>query len=173
MPVTARCIYGSRLGHRMKLSPGIVSFFGRQSYVIFSTIDEEGRPHSVAKGIIDIDEEGTVYLLDLYRGRTYANLLGSANASVTAIDEHEFAGFTLKGRASVIELEALDTDVRERWRRLLRSRITGRIIKNIQAEIRGATPHEAHLPEPEYVIAFEVGEVVDLAHGRRQGSPDV
>ena len=62
----------------------VVAFLKRQSFIIFSTVDEKGRPHSVAKGIVEIDKNGVVFLLDLYRARTYANLLRNANASVTA-----------------------------------------------------------------------------------------
>lgn len=148
----------------MRLSEEVVSFFRKQSYVIFCTVDGDGRPHSVAKGVVDIDEKGAVILLDLYRGNTRRNLLENANASITAIDEREFIGYTLKGRAVIIELDGLTDAVREKWRGLLRTRIAGRIIKNVQNEILGTTHHEAHLPEPEYVIAFECSEVVDLAH---------
>lgn len=157
----------------MKLPEQVTSFFKKQSYVIFSTIDAEGRPHSVAKGIVDIDEDGTIILLDLYRGNTHGNLLANASASVTAIDERAFAGYTLKGSAVIVELDGLADSVREKWRRLLRGRIAGRIIKNVQNEIRGTTHHEAHLPEPEYVIAFNSNVVIDLSRRREHAGRDV
>ena len=148
----------------MRLPEEVVSFFRKQSYVIFSTVDGNGRPHSVAKGVVDIEEKGAVILLDLYRGLTRANLIENANASITAIDEREFAGYTLKGRAVIIELDGLTDAVREKWRMLLKTRISRRIIRNVRSEIAGTTHHEAHLPEPEYVIAFKCSEVVDLSH---------
>lgn len=157
----------------MKLSAQVASFFRKQNYVIFSTVDGTGRPHSVAKGLVDIDEEGTIILLDLYRGNTFRNLLENTNASMTAIDERNYTGFTLKGRASIVELVDLTDSVREKWRRLLRGRIAGRIIKNVQNEIRGTKHHEVHLPEPEYVIAFSPEEVIDLARSGKQAGRDV
>ncbi len=148
----------------MKLPSEVVRFLRKQSYVIFSTVDEKGRPHSVAKGIVEIDKKGTISLLDLYRARTYANLKRNANASVTAIDEDVFIGYTLKGKARIVDQEGLDSAIKEKWRKLLRSRITKRIVNNVRSEMGGKPPHEAHMPNPEYIIVFECEEVVDLSH---------
>ncbi len=148
----------------MKIADEIISFLRRQSYIIFSTVDEEGRPHTVAKGIVDIGEDGVIYLLDLYMGKTYDNLRRNENASVTAIDEHAFIGYTLKGTASILEQDGLEEAVKEKWRKLLRSRITKRIIDNVRSEIGGNPPHEARMPGPKYVIIFQVEEVVNLSH---------
>ncbi|MFA4842614.1 MAG: hypothetical protein WC658_02110 [Candidatus Omnitrophota bacterium] len=43
-----------------------------------------------------------VYLFDLYHGQTYNNLKKNSGASITAVDEHRFKGYCLKGRAKLM-----------------------------------------------------------------------
>lgn len=153
-----------------KLTRDIVEFFHNQPFVIISTIDEDGSPHNSCKGIIDIDENGRVYLLDLYRGRTYANLLKNHYISVTAVDEHRFRGYSLKGKAGLMKEGDLTPQVIKAWEDRIAGRITQRVIKNIQ----GGKGHPRHpevlLPKPEYMIMMEVDEIVDLTpHHLKEG----
>jgi len=85
-----------------KLSDAIIQFFRSQGCVIVSTIGKDGFPHSSCKGIIKINPNGRVYLLDLYRARTYENLKQNSRISITAIDEHKFIGYCLKGKAEML-----------------------------------------------------------------------
>jgi putative heme iron utilization protein len=55
------------------LTDEIVRFFQKQHFVIISTVDSNGIPHNSCKGIVKINKGGRIYLLDLYRWRTYAN----------------------------------------------------------------------------------------------------
>jgi len=152
-----------------RLSEEITKFFQEQGFAIVSTIDKNGSPHSSCKGIVKINQRGLIYLLDLYRERTYDNLRRDPHMSITAVDEHRFSGYCLKGKAKIIAGEKLKSQVIKAWEEKLTSRITRRLIKNIKGE-RGHLDHpEALLPKPEYVIVMEVGEIVDLtAHHIRQ-----
>ncbi|MBN1871010.1 MAG: pyridoxamine 5'-phosphate oxidase family protein [Candidatus Omnitrophica bacterium] len=141
----------------------IVNFFKRQRYTIVSTVDRKSNiPHNSCKGIVKIDKRGIIYLMDLYRWRTYANLSKNPNISVTAVDEHGFKGWCLKGKAKIMPRDKLGKDVIRAWEAKISSRITHRLVKNIKAE-RGHQRHpEAQLPRPEYMIVMTVEEIVNL-----------
>ena len=50
-----------------RLTEDIIQLFQNQGYVIVSTIDRDGLPHSACKGIVKINRSGRIYLLDLYK----------------------------------------------------------------------------------------------------------
>ncbi|MFA5410783.1 MAG: pyridoxamine 5'-phosphate oxidase family protein [Candidatus Omnitrophota bacterium] len=146
-----------------KPSEEIVRFLQNQGFVVVSTIDKKGYPHNSCKGILEIDKEGRVYLLDLYRGNTYANLKRDPRISITAVDEHKFKGYCLKGKAEIVAGENLDSEMIKAWETRLTARITQRLLKNLREE-KGHPRHpEALLPKPEYMIVMKVDEVINLA----------
>jgi general stress protein 26 len=145
-----------------RLDDDIVHFFQNQGFVIVSTIDRDGSPHNSCKGIIKIKPQGLIYLLDLYRARTYENLRQNPHLSITAVDEHKFIGYCLKGKAKIIERRSIQPEIMKAWETRLTTRITRRIIKNIQGEKGHSRQAEALLPKPEYLIMMEVNEIVDL-----------
>ncbi len=153
-----------------KLSDEIVQFFCSQGFAVVATIDRNGFPHISCKGIVEINRNGHIYLLDLYRAETYENLKSNSNISITAIDEHKFVGYCLKGRAEIVPQEKLKSHVIKAWENKITSRLTRRLLKNIREE-KGHTRHpEILLPRPEYMIAVEIDEIVDLTpHHLRQG----
>ena len=145
-----------------KVSIDIMRFFQEQSYVVVSTIDRDGSLHNSCKGLVKINSRGLVYLLDLYKGKTYENLKNNTHISITAVDEHKFVGYCLKGKAKEIRLEKVRSEIINEWEKKIASRITHRLLKNIQGE-RGHSDHpEASLPNPEYLIVMSVKKVVDL-----------
>jgi uncharacterized pyridoxamine 5'-phosphate oxidase family protein len=152
-----------------RLPDEIVHFFREQGFVIVSTVDERGMPHNSCKGIINISPAGKIYLLDVYLKGTYNNLKRNHNISITAVDEHKFKGYCLKGKAELIGREALSPQIQKAWEARLANRITQRLIKNIRDE-KGHPQHpEARLPQPEYMIVMDVGEVVDLTPHHLKG----
>lgn len=145
-----------------RLNSDIMHFFHNQGCVIVSTISRDGSPHSSCKGIIRIDPEGRVYLLDLYLGRTHANLRGNPNMSITAVDEHKFRGYCLIGKARITQVREFQSHLIKSWEDRIASRITQRVLKNIAGQ-KGHPRHpESLLPQPQYVILMEVKEIVDL-----------
>ncbi|PIR65703.1 MAG: hypothetical protein COW11_05650 [Candidatus Omnitrophica bacterium CG12_big_fil_rev_8_21_14_0_65_43_15] len=146
----------------MKLNEDVIDFFNKQNFVIVSTIDKNAAPHSSCKGIVKIDPKGIIYLLDLYKGKTRENLANNNKTSLTAVDEHKFKGYCLKGTASEIAAADIDADVADEWKKKITQRITHRLIKNIHGE-KGHPYHpEAQMPRPEYIIRMDVEEVIDL-----------
>ncbi len=144
------------------LTDEIVRFFQKQHFTIVSTIDENKMPHNSCKGIVKIDRSGEIYLLDLYKWRTYANLRQNSHISLTAVDEHKFEGWCLKGKAKIVPGKRLKPDIIKAWEERLATRITHRLLKNIR-EKKGHKRHpEAQLPKPEYMIVMEVEKIVDL-----------
>jgi len=147
----------------MKRLPNeIVQFFQNQGYVIVSTLDRNGIPHNSCKGIVEIKQDGRVYLLDLYKSATFNNLKRNPRISITAVDEHKFRGYCLKGRAKIIPVEKLKPEILRSWEDKISSRITRRLLKNIREE-KGHPRHpEALMPKPKYMVVLTVKEVVDL-----------
>jgi len=145
-----------------RLSDDITQFFHNQGCVIVTTVDKAGFPHSACKGIVKINRSGLVYILDLYKAKTYENLKGNSRISITAIDEHKFMGYCLKGKAEIIPEEELKSPIIKAWETRITGRLTRRLLKNIREE-KGHPRHpEILLPKPEYMIAMDVEEVVDL-----------
>ena len=146
-----------------RLGDDVIQFFHNQGCVIVSTIDKNGFPHSACKGIVQINRNGRVYLLDLYHARTYQDLKQNPHISITAIEEHKFKGYCLKGKAEIIPEGKLESRVIKAWEARITSRLTHRLLKNIREEEKGHPRHpEILLPKPEYMIAMEVEEIVDL-----------
>ena len=145
------------------LTDDVVQFLHRQGFVIVSTIGENGIPHASCKGIVKIDKnKNEVYLLDLYKARTYKNLKQNRNVNLTVADEHKFRGYCLKGKAGVIKEDKIKSHIIKVWEEKITTRVTSRILKNIRGE-KGHPRHpEILLPKPQYLIVINVKEVIDL-----------
>lgn len=145
-----------------RLNDGILQFFRNQGCVIVSTVDKSGLPHSACKGIVKINKNGRVYLLDLYHAQTRDNLKRNARISITAVDEHKFIGYCLKGKAEMTPRKSISPSVIRAWEARIAGRLTQRLLKNIHEE-KGHPRHpEVLLPEPQYMIVMEVKKIVDL-----------
>jgi len=146
-----------------QLPQPVIDFLENQGYVIVATLDHNGIPHASCKGIVEIKPDGHVYLLDLYSDRTLDNLKRNPRISITAVDEHRFMGFCLKGRAKAVNVDKLSPRVGLAWEEKINTRITRRILKNMREE--KGHPHypEALLPKPEYMLVMKVTEIVDLS----------
>jgi general stress protein 26 len=145
-----------------RLSDQVIHFLQAQGYVIVSTIDSAGFPHTACKGLVKVDRKGKVYLLDVYHGKTFANLRRSGYVSISAVDEHRFSGYCLKGKAKALESDKMPKELIKAWEERITSRLTQRLLKNIREE-KGHLRHpEALLPEPKYIIEMDIEEVVDL-----------
>ncbi len=148
-------------GSMKELSPEVIKFLHKQSFVIFTTVDRQGYPHSACKGIVALQRD-KVAVLDLYKGQTSVNLQHNDLVSITAIDEHTFTGYCLKGKARVIAGGTMSSETVKAWEERVTSRITQRVLKNIQTEKNQAHHPEALLPEPKYIVEVAVQQVIDL-----------
>ncbi|RJP29586.1 MAG: pyridoxamine 5'-phosphate oxidase family protein [Candidatus Omnitrophota bacterium] len=145
-----------------KITDSIKNFFENQNFVIISTIDKNGTLHNSCKGIIEIREHSKVYLLDLYKARTMVNLKNNPNIAITAVDEHKFKGYSIKGQARIINMQDCQPHVVKAWEAKLASRISQRVIKNMLSKKEHPLHPEALLPKPEYVIEVVIHDVIDL-----------
>lgn len=105
---------------------------------------------------------GRVYLLDVYSRKTRDNLKHNPRISITAIDEHKFKGYCLKGKASILEHAKFSPQVLKVWDEKITGRITRRLLRNISGEKGHAKHPEAQLPRPAYMIVMVVEGIVDL-----------
>ena len=114
------------------LTPYIVNFFKRQSFVIVSTLDDKGSIHCSAKGMAGVDESGKLYLIDVYKGRTLKNLRLNPLISATAVEEQLFTGYTLKGRAEIIEKNKIASHFVKSWEESILQRMSNRVLEDIK-----------------------------------------
>ncbi|MCK4912425.1 MAG: pyridoxamine 5'-phosphate oxidase family protein [Candidatus Omnitrophica bacterium] len=145
-----------------KITDDIIYFFCKQGFVIVSTLDSEGSIHCSAKGIAGIEAEGKVYLLDLYRGKTLSNLKLNPTISITAVDEDEFRGFTLKGVAKIVEREEIKEHIITRWEDKIIQRVSKRVIGHIKKDKKSSHHPEVIFPQPQYLIEMDLKAIVDL-----------
>jgi len=145
-----------------KLSAGIQKFFSDQGFVIVSTVDKGGTIHCAAKGIVGIEAE-RIFLVDLYLAHTYANILVNPAVSVTAVDGHKFQGYTLKGKARVVEREKIAGHLMQAWEDRVIQRISQRMVRNIQEKRSGSHHPESKFPQPKYLLEIDVESIIDLA----------
>jgi general stress protein 26 len=147
------------------LDPGILALLARQSYVIVSSLDEGGSIHNACKGIVRAEPQGLIYLSDVYLHRTFGNLRRDPRISITFVEEHAFHGYCLKGKARIIGRDEAAQDIVTEWEIRLNSRISQRMVRNLQGEGAGGARHhpEARFPALKYIIAMEVEEIVNLA----------
>jgi uncharacterized pyridoxamine 5'-phosphate oxidase family protein len=146
-----------------RLTEEIARFFRKQGFVLVATIDASGYPHTSCKGILRISRDGRIYLIDAYMRRTFTHLKRNSRMSITAVEEHDFSGYCLKGKARIIPIRSLSRRLHAIWERKITERITTRIIRNLH-EGKGHPAHpESQLPRPEYVFVMDVEEIVDLA----------
>ncbi len=146
----------------IKLDDEIIHFFKNQDFVIVSTIDKNGFPHSACKGILYLDPQGQVYLLDVYLEETRRNLEKNPKISLTAVDGHKFKGYCLKGEAELLEQKQFTPQITAAWEEKITERISQRLLKNLHGE-KGHPRHpEALLPDPKYIFILYVEEIVDL-----------
>lgn len=145
-----------------ELSKDMVNFLEKQGFVIVSTLDPSGSIHCAAKGIVGIEEKGKIYLIDLYKAKTFENLQKDPTISITAVDEHLFTGYTLKGKAKIVDRNKIKSHIIKAWEERVIQRISKRLIKSLKDYKKSGNHPEAKFPYPQYLIEVDVDEVVDL-----------
>ena len=148
----------------MELPEKVVHFLGSQHFVIVSTIDFKGRIHCSAKGIVGIEKEGKVFIIDVYKNNTLRNLKKDSRVSITSVDEHKFMGFTLQGTAKIVLREDIEDRIVAEWENRILKRMTERITKSVHDGAKSKKHFEAQLPQqPKYLIEIDVENIIDLA----------
>ncbi len=146
-----------------EISAVITDFLRSQSFVIVSSIDKNGFPHSSCKDIVKIDPGGKVYLLDAYHGVTAENIKRNPQISISVLDEHKFTGYCLKGKAKVMPDNNISQEIIRTWEDKITSRLAKRLLRNLSGD-KGHRHHpEASLPHPKHIIVIEVEGIVNLA----------
>lgn len=141
----------------------IINFLRIQGFVVVSSIDKNGFPHSSCKDIVKINPLGEIYLIDVYQGLTRENIGSNPRISISAVDEHKFIGYCLKGEARMIQDEIISQEIIKTWEDNITARLAKRLLKNLVQD-RGQRHHpEASLPQPKHLIILEVEEIVNLA----------
>jgi general stress protein 26 len=145
-----------------KISQEIISFFNTQGFVIISSIDKNGFPHSSCKAIVKIDPLGKIFLMDVYHGATGENVKLNSKINISAVEEHKFIGYCLKGKGEILS-DNISQELIKTWEDNVTSRLTKRLLKNLSQEQGHGHHPEASLPQPKHIIAIEIEEIVDLA----------
>ncbi|MBI4845502.1 MAG: pyridoxamine 5'-phosphate oxidase family protein [Candidatus Omnitrophica bacterium] len=154
-----------------KLPDEAIRFFEKQGFVIISTLNDSGNIHTSAKGIVGIKKEGKIYIIDLYRAKTYNNLKNNSAATLTAAEDHNFLGYSLEGKAVIVEHGQVKDQAVLDWEERVIQRISKRMMKNIRGQKSAGHHPEALFPSPQYLIEFDVEKIVDLAPANLKKSP--
>ena len=151
--------------HAMNIPEDLRHFLMKQHFVIVSTIDSDGNIHSSCKGIVDVELDGKIFLLDLYKARTLKNLKNDSRITLTVVDEHHFKGYAIVGKAEIVDKEKLTADMLHAWNKKVLKRISHRIVKHVTSDTqRKDNPlPETKFPEPEYLIEVDVSKIINLA----------
>ncbi len=152
-----------------ELTRDVTVFLEQQGFGIVSTLDVTGSIHCAAKGLAGLDPNGRLWIIDLYRGRTFTNLKRTPAISFTVVDEHKFCGYVLKGTAAIVDREKIEKDIIKGWEERVIKRVSRRLIKNVQGERKSAHHPEVKFPPPQYLIEMTVDVVVDLSPAHLKG----
>ena len=144
------------------LSDSLIGFIKRHDTTYVATANGDGQPNVVPKGTLHVEDDKTVYILDLYKGRTRSNLEKNNRIALTLIDQHAYCGFQIKGTAQIIEKGQLFEKYVNIWKERKQAMMTKRIIGNLQKG-RASGVSEKDLPHPMYLIKVSVTEVLDLS----------
>jgi len=148
----------------MKISEDIVAFILKQGYSIVSTVNKKGKIHCTAKGIVGIEPEGRIFIIDLFRHSTYKNLKENKTISITVIEERSFRGYTFQGTAKIVAHNDMEDHILTKWEAAIIRRITNRMIKGVQRGVKSPGHFEAALPhKPKYLIEVDVESIIDLS----------
>jgi len=136
----------------------------KHHFAILSTQDTKNIIHTSAKGVIEVNPNGKIFVLDLYKGKTYRNLKRNPNVTLTVIDEHRYKGYSIEGKAKIIKEDSVPKKTLDIWHERLANRIAKRVIRHVKEEEHsGKGIPEARFPFPKYVIEIFVNRVIDLA----------
>ena len=153
-----------------EISKGLIYFLESQPFVVVSTLDEKNRIHCSAKGIANIEEKGEIYIIDLYKASTFNNIKKNPTISITAIDEKSFTGYTIKGKAHIVDKEVIRGDIVKKWEEKVVNRISKRVIGNVKVDKKSTHHPEAKFPQPEYMIVMQTEDIVDLTPSHLKSS---
>lgn len=153
----------------MRLSEDIVDFFKRRKIILVSTLDQEGRIHCSVKGLVGIKKRERIMIIDLFHGRTMRNLENNPYISLTAVDEANFVGYTLQGKARIARRLGEHKGYVDRWQRIIVQRISERIVEGVRVGKLSKAGAEAKLPsQPKHLIEVDIEKVIDLAPGGKR-----
>lgn len=147
----------------LELDKQIVSFIKHENVALVATFDGQGLIHSAVKGIAGVESHGKLYVIDLYKANTYKNLQAKADITVTVVNEKQFKGWALQGKAKIVPYEQIDEDIHKQWEDRMVRRISNRLIDHVQAERSVHDHFEAKLPpKPQYLIEIDIFSITDL-----------
>ena len=150
----------------VKLPPVVVNFLNKQNFVIVSSIDKYGFPHTSCKGMVDVLSDSSIYIFDSYKGAAYNNTKRNPFVSITAVDEEEFKGYCIKGSAAIVSIDKASRALLNKWEDKLLNRISKRIVKHIKRDKHSLYHPEADMPGPEYIIYVKAEKTISLTPSR-------
>lgn len=147
----------------LELSKEIISFIKHESIAIVSTFDNNSLIHNSVKGIAGIEAHGKLYVIDLYKTKTYSNLQKRADVTVSVVNEKLFKGWSLQGKAKIVPFAKIEDDIHKQWEDRMVRRISNRMINHVQAERSISDHFEAKLPpQPQYLIEIDIFSITNL-----------
>ncbi len=145
----------------IKLDKDMERLLLKQNVAVVGTCAADGLPNLSLKGVVKVDPAGSIYFLDLYRGKTRRNLEKNPQVSLVVYNVPEFRGYQFTGKAELIESGPLFEETVERWKKKKTTLLSKRIIANIRKG-HSSGRSELSLPTPKYLVRVTVEKVHNL-----------
>ena len=147
----------------MNIPDDVENLLQKEHFIVISSLYKDKTVHTSAKGVIKVDLKGKIFILDLYKGKTYHNIKRNPHVTLTAINERNFRGYSIEGRAKIVRKETVPKSALKLWEEKITKRIARRIISHVKDERMERDIPEASFPLPKYLIEVSVNKIVDLA----------
>jgi general stress protein 26 len=119
----------------------------RLKVITVASSTPDGEPNGAPKMLVDAAAPNKIYFIEYRHTQTFANLCVNPRLSVAFMDEREFLGFRLNGRATLLEKGEEYENARAAWRRRLARYEVDRMPERIRGgrssrSAENALPHD-------------------------------
>ena len=130
-----------------------------------ATADLSGKPNCALKMIVDVVPPNVVLLLDYHYTTTYANIMANPQVSLSFMDDREFIGYRMTGKAEIVTHGPEYDDAKGRWEKRLIGYETDRIIARMRGH-HSSRESESSLPKDYVIIKLKGDEASAIMPGR-------
>ena len=122
-----------------------------------ASADKHAKPNSAPKMLMDILGPNRIYFLDYKFTQTHSNILKNPQLSLSFMDDENFAGYRLNGKAQILETGKEYEKVEKEWEKRVVRYQADRIIKRMHGH-ETAREAEGELPKNFVVVKFTASE---------------
>ena len=122
-----------------------------------ASCNQQGKPNSAPKMLIDIEAPNKVYLLEYTHTRSYANIQENPELSVSFMNDATFTGYRLNGPVEILKSGPEFDDVKKRWEKRLIAYEADRIIQRVRG-LYSTKESENSMPRDFVIVKIAAAE---------------